>query len=174
MCYQILIAHPARHALPDAGLLTLRVRAMAGLPRDVAVVSVEQGTCACNLVWHEGTAESADRWRRRGWSEAKIQRALHDRTRTSHGARAERRAFATWFGEAATTTPGLRVYVSDVDEAAPTWGEATTVTPEDFLEAPLRYEGAWVRVWGGPQGERVGERRPAAQAGTGPTRGGAR
>jgi len=149
LCYRLAISHPTRHPLPPADAFELRELRLAHVPYGVELLSAEIGGCACSLVWDEdsdSTPAEVARWRKKGWSEAKIQRALDARTQARAHSHSGRPAFERWLADAARATPGLRALVSEHGEAEPSRDEATEVSVEAFLRAPLRYKGAWVRL----------------------------
>jgi hypothetical protein len=139
--------------LPSAEGFELRELRLAGVPHGVEVLSAEICGCACSLVWDEdsdSTPAEVARWRKKGWSEAKIQRALGARTQARAHSHSGRAAFERWLADAARATPGLRVLVSEHGEAEPSRDEATEVAVDAFLRAPLRYKGVWVWLTSDP------------------------
>ena len=149
MCYRLAISHPSRHPLPPAEAFSLRELRLAEAPHGVEVLSIEIGGCACGLVWDEtsdSTPAEVARWRKKGWSEAKIQRAVGARMQARARSHGERPALERWLAEAVRAAPGVRVLVSEHGDVEPPPGTGTDATVEEFLKAPLRYKGEWVRL----------------------------
>ena len=131
MCWFIEIGAPSEVELDERRLAVRggRVQRAPGSPLQGALPagdvawSVSAGGCACGLFAQADFAEAEARARRaytrRGWSAAKIERAVEARREDGRlGEPAGHRAFREFFAEVARSAGRVRLLVHDASDAA--------------------------------------------------------
>lgn len=113
MCYFVTVELPAELAELPAGLVLRECRHALHPRRGGRLVEVTDGHCSCDFVRGHGDDEErlATRYRKQGWSAARIARALEG-YRAAAGRRCDKAAvFESWLAELATGHGSVPVFV---------------------------------------------------------------
>lgn len=96
------------------------------------------GTVMCSCALHNQSSDTsvAERYRKKGWSQSKIERALADRKKADRHAGLHS-AWRHWLADAATAAGEAYLYIHwDSDELK--YGEAVLVLPQNLREQTFK------------------------------------